>query len=312
MSPDGTPNESPTVNPTWNVREQAAAYALGALGASERVEFEAAMAADAAVRAEVEAYREVAGLMALAVAPVAPRDGAALRERIVRAASEVRPITSGVSSGTSRTHSSSAPRAGAAASALPTPAAARRIQEAGTPWARRVPWLAAAASLVVAVGAGTGLLASRNEEARLTRALELARADATGARDQLAARDSVLAAFMGPMVHVVSLAPGEAEKPSARVFWNHTANVFVVTAFNVPPAPEGKTYQLWAIRKGKAPISMGTFNTDPSGRALAVVPVGTIGDAGFIDNCALTLEPVGGSAQPTETPRLLGVWRHVD
>jgi len=40
--------------------------------------------------------------------------------------------------------------------------------------------------------------------------------------------------------------------------------------------------------------------------------VGEINDAGYIDNCALTLEPAGGSSQPTETPRLVGAWRHVD
>jgi hypothetical protein len=57
---------------------------------------------------------------------------------------------------------------------------------------------------------------------------------------------------------------------------------------------------------------MGTFETDASGRALAIVPVGNIADAGYIDNCAMTLEPAGGSKQPTETPRLIGAWRHVD
>ncbi|MEO6445041.1 MAG: anti-sigma factor, partial [Gemmatimonadaceae bacterium] len=96
------------------------------------------------------------------------------------------------------------------------------------------------------------------------------------------------------------------------VFWNHTKNVFVVTAFNVPQAPKGKVYQLWAMRNGKEPLSMGTFNPDPSGRALAVIPVGSIADAGRIDDCAMTLEPEGGSPQPTEAPRLRGAWRHVD
>ena len=46
--------------------------------------------------------------------------------------------------------------------------------------------------------------------------------------------------------------------------------------------------------------------------ALAVIPVGSVKDGGFIDNCGMTLERAGGSPQPTETPRLLGAWRHVD
>ena len=98
-----------------------------------------------------------------------------------------------------------------------------------------------------------------------------------------------------------------------RVFWNHTRNVFIVTAFNVPRAPEGKTYQLWAIRDGRPPLSMGTFNTDATGRAVAIVPVpADVTAGGFIDDCALTMEPASGSPQPTETPRLVGAWRHVD
>jgi hypothetical protein len=60
-------------------------------------------------------------------------------------------------------------------------------------------------------------------------------------------------------------------------------------------------------------MSMGTFDTDARGQATAIVPVAAeINAGGFIDNCALTLEPEGGSAQPTEAPRLLGAWRHVD
>ena len=86
-----------------------------------------------------------------------------------------------------------------------------------------------------------------------------------------------------------------------------------MTAFDLPAAPRGRTYQLWAVPKGKAPISMGTFNTDAGGRATLVLPVDpTITHLGFIDFCGLTEEPAGGSPQPTETPRLLGSWRHTD
>jgi hypothetical protein len=58
---------------------------------------------------------------------------------------------------------------------------------------------------------------------------------------------------------------------------------------------------------------MGTFNTDASGRATAILAVANvITDGGFIDLCGLTMEPAGGSSQPTETPRLVGAWRHTD
>jgi anti-sigma-K factor RskA len=168
-----------------------------------------------------------------------------------------------------------------------------------------LPWLAAAAGVALTVLAGTQLRSERAERARLGAALDSVRSD-------LAARDSMVAAFFGPEVHVVSLSP-TGEKPSMRVFWNHTRNIFIVTAFNVPPAPAGRTYQLWAIQRGKPPLSMGTFNTDAAGRATAILAVGgDINAAGFIDLCGLTMEPAGGSPAPTEQPRLVGPWRHTD
>jgi anti-sigma-K factor RskA len=252
--------------------ESAAAYALGALDPDARASFEAHLASCPECRVELSAHREVVALMALAAPPVRVPNPSALRERIVRDARGVRPISS---------------------------AGGRRGSRS---W---VTWSAVAASLIVAVLAGQAWRRENAESLRLMGALADAQAD-------IARRDSTLAAFFGPEVHVVSLSE-TAEKPAARVYWNHTKNVFIVTAFNIPAAPAGKTYQLWAIRNGKAPLSMGTFDTDARGRAVAVVPVPPeITDGGFIDNCAVTLEPAGGSPQPTETPRLLGPWRHVD
>lgn len=249
----------------------AAAYALGALDAEERVAFERHLASCAACRAEVVELREAAAMMAYA-APSrdVPRDE--LRERVLREARDVRPIASARSRGPGRTI---------------------------------VPWLAAAACLTLAAVAGMGLRSERGQRERLASMLDSVQMD-------LAVRDSTIAAFLGPEVHVVSLSP-TGEKPSMRVFWNHTRNVFIVTAFNIPRAPDGKTYQLWAIRKDQQPLSMGTFNTDANGRATAILAVaGNITEGGFIDLCGLTMEPVGGSAQPTEQPRLVGAWRHTD
>lgn len=235
-----------------------APYALDALSPEERAEFEAHLSDCATCRGEVQAFREVAGLLAQA-APAASA-GPGLRDRVLAEARRVRPI-----------------------------ARPRRLALA---------WVAAAAAVLVAAVAGI--------EARRAarRAGELAR--------EVAARDSTLAALLGPEVHVVSLSTTGRE-PSARVFWNHRRQLFIVTAFDLPAAPAGRTYQLWAIAKGKAPLSMGTFNTDRAGRATLVIPVDrTITELDFIDFCGLTEEPAGGSPQPTETPRLLGTWRHTD
>lgn len=261
------------------LQEVAAAFALGALEEREQHDVESHIAICQRCRAEVDAQREVVALLAFAAPAVEPKRMASLRSRILDDAARVRP--------------SSVTRS--------TPVTAILAVRS---WNRAATWLAAA-SLFIAVVAGAGWLKSQRDEQQLAAAL--ARTE-----QSLAQRDSVLSNFFGPMVHVVSLSERENDKPQARVFWNHTKKTFVITAFNVPPAPRGKTYQLWAIRKGQAPLSMGTFDTDASGRALAIVPVGNIADAGYIDNCAMTLEPAGGSQQPTESPRLIGAWRHVD
>jgi anti-sigma-K factor RskA len=160
-------------------------------------------------------------------------------------------------------------------------------------------WLSAAAGVVLAL---TGaLLAGR------------ARSDSDIMAVRMASMDSTLTAFLGPEVHSASLAGAADAKPVARVFWNHLSKQFIVTAFALPPAPDGRTYQLWAIAEGKTPVSMGTFETDADGHATVLLPVDpTIEELGFIDLCALTVEPEGGSEQPSEAPRLSGAWRHAD
>ena len=285
-------------------QDSAAAYALGALRGDELAAFEAHVDACEECRVEVESHRQTTELLALAAPTVTPADGAALRTRILREATQVRPIRGAREMREMREARAAdvSPRSVARVHERPAPLAQ---PTPGSGWAARAPWLAAAACLVLAIGS---FAAWQRERTRL----DSLSGDLVAARAEIASRDSTIASFLGPQVHVVSLAEPE-QKPRMRVFWNHTRNVFIVTAFNVPRAPDGKTYQLWAIRNGKAPLSMGTFNTDAAGRAVAVVPVPQgVTDGGFIDDCALTMEPSGGSSQPSETPRLVGPWRHVD
>lgn len=260
------------------LRELAAAYALDAVDASERAALDALHAQDADFRREVDAFREVGALMAYAAPTVAAP--ASLRDRILGEARGVRSIAS-------------------APSEREKPATRAR-------WVTVAPWLAAAACAAFGVFAYSGMQDARGAMVALSGEL-------TQVRTELQEKDRTLTAFMGPEVHVVSLAEAN-NKPTARVYWNHTRNVFIVTAFNVPRAPEGKTYQLWAISKSlKAPVSMGTFNTDEDGRATIIVPVGTaVSSIDVVELCAMTLEPAGGSPGPTETPRLVGSWRHTD
>ena len=74
----------------------------------------------------------------------------------------------------------------------------------------------------------------------------------------------------------------------------------VLVAENMPPVPEGKTYQIWVI-KGDTPHPSSLF--EPEGDSIAVVVENPVEGA---DAVAVTVEPEGGSKEPTTDPMLVG------
>ena len=165
---------------------------------------------------------------------------------------------------------------------------ARRARPAILPWA-------AAAAVVLAILGGFGYWRAR-EEARVLRT----RLDV--AQRQLDSTKYVVAALLDSSVAITDLA-ATGKAPSMRLYWNRARHIVVVAAFDLPPAPAGRTYQLWAIEKGRAPVSVGTFNSSPSGRAMITLqmPAGVQPEVS-----AVTEEPAGGSPQPTQQPFLIG------
>jgi anti-sigma-K factor RskA len=67
-------------------------------------------------------------------------------------------------------------------------------------------------------------------------------------------------------------------------------------AEDMPRAPEGRTYQIWVI-EGDVPEPGGLF--EPRGESVAAVVEKPLDEGDVI---AVTIEPAGGSQQPTTDP----------
>ncbi len=89
-----------------------------------------------------------------------------------------------------------------------------------------------------------------------------------------------------------------------KLFWNPTANVGFFIAFDLPQPPEGKVYQLWAIQGG-TPVDVGSFSFSQETGSFKMKPIPNPTDT--VSLFTITLEPSGGSVQPTGEILLKGV-----
>jgi anti-sigma-K factor RskA len=91
---------------------------------------------------------------------------------------------------------------------------------------------------------------------------------------------------------------GETEKPSrGRVFVSAGKGVVFIGA-SLPRIDADKTFELWVIPAKGNPVPAGVFRSQPDATAVFVRP-GPVDNAAAI---AVTVEPEGGSPQPTTTP----------
>jgi anti-sigma factor RsiW len=240
------------------------AYVLDALDDDERALFDRHLESCDACAREVAELREPAARLS-ATTNVPPPPG--LRERVLAEAA--------------RTPQERATHADELAGrrARPRPAA--------TPWAYRLT-AAAAAVLLVAVAGLAYLVVDLNDRLAETEATaEQARATAETVSEVLAAPDATL---------VTSETPDGA---AARVVVSPSRGEAVLVAEGLEPAPAERVYQLWLIDEDGA-TSAGLFDTDVDGRATEVLA----GDLAGAAAIGITLEPAGGSPQPTTEPVL--------
>lgn len=127
--------------------------------------------------------------------------------------------------------------------------------------------------------------------------------ETAGLRKAVAQRDDMLTFLKSAHVKVVSLSGVESAKAAgAFLLYDKDTKKAFFYAFNMPPLPVGKTYQLWAIVD--KPISAGTFGTDSGHKSRVVLT--NLPDLSRASKLAVSVEPAGGRPQPTGSIYLAG------
>lgn len=152
-------------------------------------------------------------------------------------------------------------------------------------------WRAAAIGCAAAIAlvCATGLGVQTKRVHELDRQLRDARASNRGAGD-----DDVILARAAACIDT----SGELTTATVRVAATAKAGRVVVLD-DVPEPPRGKSWQVWGITADGAKRSMGVVS-----RAAPVMLIKV--DDASVTSVAITLEQLGGAAQPTTTPLAFG------
>ncbi len=173
-----------------------------------------------------------------------------------------------------------------------------------------------AAVLLLVAGLGGWTLQRQAREAaeRASAAERQAQAAVTAANQQLSVvrddaakqlADARAGTARAQMVSDVVVAPdlvrfniaGSGPSPmSGQVLWSRTRGV-VFSGVRLAPPAAGMTYQLWMLTD-TAPVTAGTFVPDATGRVTFAVEAPRVPRS--VIGAALTLEPAGGSATPSD------------
>jgi anti-sigma-K factor RskA len=96
---------------------------------------------------------------------------------------------------------------------------------------------------------------------------------------------------------VIAMIGDETPQANAKVVWDMKEQQWAVYIFDLPAPPSDKDYQLWYVTKN-AKINAAIFRTDSLGRTVLKLTLPPDALAGLAAT-AVTLEPRGGSPQPT-------------
>jgi anti-sigma factor RsiW len=263
-----------------------ASYAIDALDPGDRRAFEAHLSTCARCQAELAELRRVVAGIGMTTEPVAPP--AALKARTIAFAA-ARGVDARIPGG---------------APARVTPLPATRP----VPRFEILPWLVAAAAVVIAAVSGLYAVSLRSRVNALEQIATAASAQADRLRQELMSvrtKSEVLIQTVriisAPDVHQVVLkGQAAAVGASGRAFWSQAQGI-VFNAEQLPALTPDRVYQLWVIADGK-PVGVTAFTpTNGSASLTMALPAGIA----KVSAVAVTNEPAPNGSQTPTLPILL-------
>jgi len=282
----------------------AAVYALGALDATEAHEFETHLKSCVECRAELESWQDVTAEFAYTAPGVEPSP--ALRSRIlesVRAESREQSPSLSTKDAEVKTGAAQTLTSRAESNVRTFEKPARRSSQTPLRIFAIAASLAFVALIISLILLWNRYNAMRHEMARLSDRLDQSQEELAIERETLADERAAKDLFSAPNAFIATLKGTEmAENAHARFIFDRKTGRAMLMAEGLPPAPEGKAYQLWFISEGKPPMPGRVFTPDAKGHMEIHSEVPT--EARNANTFAITLKPQSGATAQTGTKYL--------
>jgi anti-sigma-K factor RskA len=149
-----------------------------------------------------------------------------------------------------------------------------------------------------------GLLFFLNDQLRTTGELEK---KLTDLQIQVQQKQDILAILQAQKIEMLQLVSADtASETFGRIFWEPEKRQAVLQTINLPAQTGDKQYQLWLMRDKKY-LRVGEFDVNKEQSNVFAVMTLPVGGKQEIEGFAVTLEPRGGSTQPSGVIQLRGV-----
>lgn len=274
-----------------NPAELAGAYALNALSPEEKAEFEEHLAESEPARIQATELSDTAVALGLATAPVQP--SAALKSALMAKIASTPQLpalpAAEATTASATTAADAAPAPTQPAATVPAasapPASSASPTRTGAAERARNRWFQRPAGFLLAAAAAIVLFVGGTFVGQAFNTNQFVQQQAAGLVQINAAPDSKRASTVTKDGHPATLV------------WSGELGLSALMIKDLPALPSDKDYQLWYMNDSGA-FSAGTFDSAGTGTVWRVLD-GTM-KAG--DQVGVTVEPKGGSKQPTSAP----------